>query len=304
MERRQLGRTGLTLPAIGFGCGNVGGLMVRGDAALRERAVAAALEAGIDYFDTAAQYGSEANLGAALRAARALQTASIGTKVRLSPEDLRDPAPALRAALEAGLRRIGRDHVDILHLHNQVDVALAPGVADGMERLVDAGRVRHAGVTGLGATADLQRAVGRFATMQTYVNLLNPSAFFPGAAGGAQDFAGVGRAAADAGMGVFAIRVMAAGAVAGPVARPPLAGGVGGALVQGADYAGDLARVAALPFPAGPEVALRFVLSLEGVSTALVGFSDLDQLAQAVRWAAAGPLPTEVVARIVAGARA
>ncbi len=70
MEYRVLGRTGLRVSQVGFGCGDVGGLMVRGGAADRVRAVATAQSMGINYFDTAPRYGngvSETNLGLALK---------------------------------------------------------------------------------------------------------------------------------------------------------------------------------------------------------------------------------------------
>lgn len=317
MDRRPLGRTGLTVSAIGFGCGNVGGLIVRGESSLRNRAVAQALAAGIDYFDTAAQYGegrSEENLGAALREAGALNSVTVGTKVRLGEADFGHSAAALRSALEAGLRRLGRGYADVLHLHNPWTPALTEAlddVADGLRRLVDAGLARHVGITGLGTTSALQRAVAsdRFETIQLYMNPLNPSGFFPGASRGAQDFTGLGREAASGGMGILAIRVMAAGAVAGPGPRPPLAGGVGRGLTPGGEYERDLARVAALSPLVGEmglesmaELALRFALSVEGVSVALVGFSDLEQIAQAVRWAERGPLPAPGVDRILEAA--
>jgi len=79
MEYRELGKTGLRVSALGFGCGNVGGLMIRGTAAERERAIARAVELGINYFDTAPSYGdgqSEQNLGAALRSRRARSTSA------------------------------------------------------------------------------------------------------------------------------------------------------------------------------------------------------------------------------------
>ena len=66
MEKRRLGKTGFEVSLLGFGCGAVGGLMTNGDPKDQERAVARALELGINYFDTAAQYGSgrsETNLG-------------------------------------------------------------------------------------------------------------------------------------------------------------------------------------------------------------------------------------------------
>ena len=58
MEYRTLGRTGLKVSALAFGCGDVGGIMVRGAPADRERAVARAVELGINYLDTAPSYGS------------------------------------------------------------------------------------------------------------------------------------------------------------------------------------------------------------------------------------------------------
>ena len=57
MEMRVFGRTGMQLSVLGFGCGAVGGLMVRGDPLDQERAVARAIAAGVNYFDTAVQYG-------------------------------------------------------------------------------------------------------------------------------------------------------------------------------------------------------------------------------------------------------
>ena len=84
METRTLGRTGLPVSALGFGCGAVGGLMVKGSPADQERAVARALELGINYFDTAAMYGngeSERNLGRVMKSLK--PDILIGTKVRV-----------------------------------------------------------------------------------------------------------------------------------------------------------------------------------------------------------------------------
>ena len=89
MEMRVYGRTGMRLSVLGFGCGAVGGLMVRGDPRDQERAVARALELGVNYFDTAAQYGngrSEENLGRVIKAMK-LDDIYVGTKVRLPPTE-------------------------------------------------------------------------------------------------------------------------------------------------------------------------------------------------------------------------
>jgi L-galactose dehydrogenase/L-glyceraldehyde 3-phosphate reductase len=53
MQLRVFGRTEMQLSVLGFGCGAVGGLMVRGDPADQERTVARAIAAGVNYFDTA-----------------------------------------------------------------------------------------------------------------------------------------------------------------------------------------------------------------------------------------------------------
>ena len=69
METRRLGRTGLDVSLLTFGCGAVGGLMTAGRAADQDRAVAWARDNGINHFDTAPLYGkgaSEENLGRAL----------------------------------------------------------------------------------------------------------------------------------------------------------------------------------------------------------------------------------------------
>jgi aryl-alcohol dehydrogenase-like predicted oxidoreductase len=118
-----LGKTGLTVSALGFGAGAVGGLMVRGEAADQARALARAIEAGITYFDTAPGYGdglSEENLGRALRAVDGWGRVVVGTKVRLEPADLADPAAAVRRSCEISLRRLGRERIDLLQVHNQV----------------------------------------------------------------------------------------------------------------------------------------------------------------------------------------
>lgn len=333
MEQRPLGKTGLSVSALGFGCGSVGGLLVRGERAAQTAAVARALEAGITYFDTAPSYGdgrSEENLGQVLRDLGAWRHAVVGTKVRLQPPDLGDPIAAIRRSCEASLRRLGRESVDLLQLHNPIAESSAAGesvagsstaipletvcglVAEGMQRLVSRGLVRHIGVTGLGQTAAVHAAVkaGRFATAQIYFNALNPSAGVPEARGGEQDFAGLIGAAAAAGVGVINIRVMAAGALSAQATRHANAGDPGPLLAGGAGYRHDLERAAAIRTLAGDlgydgpmELALRFALATPGISTVLVGYSDLTQLEDALRWTERGPVPAGVAARVVELAR-
>src|SRR3954454_16577265 len=120
MQMRIFGRTGMRLSVLGFGCGAVGGLMVRGDPADQERTIARAIAAGVNYFDTAVQYGdgaSEQNLGRVLQKLKPADVV-VGTKVRVPPGE--SIADAVTTSLEGSLARLGLDRVDIFHLHNPV----------------------------------------------------------------------------------------------------------------------------------------------------------------------------------------
>jgi aryl-alcohol dehydrogenase-like predicted oxidoreductase len=320
MEQRALGATGLTVSSLGFGCGAVGGLMVRGEPDNQRQAVSRALDAGIDYFDTAAQYGdgrSEENLGRVMRELGAWSRVVVGTKARLRAEDVADPARAIRASLQASLTRLGRSDVEVFHLHNPVALSRAADgslelatvlgeVAAGMRAVVEAGLARHVGFTGLGDSAAVREVVRAepYETVQTYFNVLNPSAGFTGHDGGQQDFEGLIDTAARAGRGVIVIRVLAAGAAAAEPVRAANAGDPGAGLVSGGSYAADVERArrvrdlaAELGLESPVELALRFGLSKPGVSTVLVGYSTLDHLEQAIKYAERGALSEDAVRR-------
>jgi L-galactose dehydrogenase/L-glyceraldehyde 3-phosphate reductase len=122
MEMRVFGRTGMQFSVLGFGCGAVGGLMVRGDPLDQERTIARAIAAGVNYFDTAVQYGdgeSERNLGRVLQRLKPAN-AVVGTKVRLPSSDFGCVAEAVAKSLEGSLARLRRERVDIFHLHNAI----------------------------------------------------------------------------------------------------------------------------------------------------------------------------------------
>ena len=119
MQYRTFGRTGLKVSELGFGCGAVGGLLVRGDPKDMVRGAARAIEAGVNYFDTANTYGdgeSERNLGRVLRELNA--EVLVGTKVRLAVTDMEEIEEAVAASVEGSLTRLGREYVDLIQLHN------------------------------------------------------------------------------------------------------------------------------------------------------------------------------------------
>ena len=325
MQYRPLGRTGLVVSEIGFGCGNVGGLMVRGTPAEQLDCALHAVELGINYFDTAPQYGdgrSETNLGPVL--ARLPAGTIVATKVTIGPDVLKDPEDLVRASVERSLRRLGRDRIDVLQVHTPITVrrddpgrgwsigvedVLAPrGIAEAIEAVRARGLVRFLGFTGLGDTEALHAVVdsGRFDVVQAYYNLLNPSAG-TGVPGGfkAQDFGRLIDRAARRGMGVVVIRVMAGGSLGGPVARTGHASpSIGGALSPGSGYKEDERRAGKLGFLVEgsalslPQAAVRFGLMHQGVSTVLVGFSDRKQIREAAACSGGMPIPDANMKRL------
>jgi len=312
MEMRPLGASGLHVSVLGFGCGAVGGLMVRGEARDQERAVAYAIELGVTYFDTAPGYGdgaSESNLGRALGLAR--PEVVVGTKFHAAA----GAAAGIAASLEASLRRLGRERVDLLQLHNPVSASGAAGtirpdvviseVLPALQALREQGKFRVAGFTAVGETAALHRvlAASGWGAAQIPFNLLNPSAsrVVP-ASMPAQDYAGTLEAAHAAGIGAIAIRTLAGGALSASEARHPLGAAMVEPIGSGPDYATDARRAwvyERIAREAGcasvVELAIRFVISHAGVSTAMVGLSSLDQLRTAAAAVGRGALAADTL---------
>jgi len=319
MERRRLGRTGLQVSVLGYGAGAVGGLFTKGAAVDQERAMARAIEAGINYFDTAAIYGngeSERNLGRALKALKA--DVVVGTKVRLVAEHRKDVAGAIVRGMEDSLKRMGRDHVDLFQLHNPlaaqdagdklaVDIALEQ-VAPAMEKLKASGKTRFIGFSGVGEPAALLRAVDSklFDTVQVVYNALNPSAGGPMPAGApGLDYGRLLDKAMAADMGTIIIRALAGGALSGTTDRHPLAMQDVPPIGSAPDFASDVARAKELePLVrdgvAGSltELGERFVISHPAVSTMLIGYSTLDHLEAAIAAVEKGPLPDAALQRL------
>src|SRR5215470_5012379 len=110
MQYRTVGKTGLRVSEIGFGCGNNAVLMVKAPYEDQVKAVRRALDSGITFFDTAYAYGlgkSEENLGRILKDLGANPV--ISTKIRLDADCVSDIKAATIRAVQAGLERLGRD---------------------------------------------------------------------------------------------------------------------------------------------------------------------------------------------------
>ena len=319
METRPFGDTGFTVSVLGFGCGAVGGLMVRGDPADQERAVAHALEAGVNYFDTAVQYGngeSERNLGRVLAKLKPADVI-VGTKVRLPPSDFHRIAEAVEQSLDGSLRRLGMERVDIFHLHNAITTEgggeslsarqVLEEVVPAFERLRDAGKTRFLGITAVGDTAALLEVIDAraFNSAQIVYNMLNPSAGAVLPAGyPAQDYGGLLDHAGTAGVGAIGIRVLAGGALSGEAARHPIASPPPEPIGSALSYDADLGRARRLmPLVTEghaanlAEAAIRYAIANRAIGTILVGIATIEQFEHALAAVNKGPLSAAALER-------
>lgn len=178
LETRQIGS--LHVSVIGLGCNNFG---KRLDQAATTAVVHAALDAGINFFDTADVYGgtlSEELLGRALAGRRS--SVVVATKFGLKLDERRPggASPAyIRAALEDSLRRLGTDYVDLYQLHQPDPNVPIAETLDALNELVRSGKVREIGSSNFSAAqirdADARVAAGaaRFASVQNEYSLLD-----------------------------------------------------------------------------------------------------------------------------------
>lgn len=326
MQMRVFGRTKMQVSVLGFGCGAVGGLMVRGDPADQERTVARAIATGVNYFDTAVQYGdgeSETNLGRILQKLKPSNVV-VGTKVRLPPADFGRIAEAVTTSLEGSLARLRLERVDIFHLHNPITekgggTALSvrqvlDDVVPAFERLRAQGKIRFLGLTAVGDTKALHQVIdaGAFDSAQIVYNMLNPSAAealpqnYP-----AQDYGRLFDHTKAAGVGVVGIRVLAGGALSGSAERHPIASPAPEPIGSAMNYDSDIDRARRLSplveegfVGSLTEAATRFAISSPSMGTILVGMATPQQFEDALAAVEKGPLPQAALDRLSALRRA
>jgi aryl-alcohol dehydrogenase-like predicted oxidoreductase len=324
VERRVLGRAGLAVSAIGFGCGPTAGLIASGQRDAQRAAVKRALELGIDYFDTAPLYAageSERNLGALLQELGA--SVHVATKVAIEQADFGDIRGTILRSVEGSLARLRQPRIAVLHLHNRVglqraaraefgsgallnlDDVLGPrGVAETFASLRADGVVDCCGCSAYGGDMDAVEQVvrgGSFDCVQVHYSILNATAWTPGPPGAAvRDYRGIAARAAAGGLGVLALRVLEAGLLTD---RPPSAGAGRPAGEATAAQRNSLVEVLgdeSLSDESLSEIALRFALSRPEITAALIGFSSVAQVEAAAASARKGPLPAPLLARVEA----
>ncbi|MEA2778402.1 MAG: hypothetical protein QOF90_3808 [Acetobacteraceae bacterium] len=320
METRIFGRSGLRLSILGFGCGAVGGLMVRGSAADQDKAIGMALDAGINYFDTAVQYGdgvSETNLGRILGARKPTGIA-VGTKVRVPSANFGAIAKTISDSMDGSLHRLQLDHVDIFHLHNPITLSgggeslsvaqVRDQVVPAFETLRRAGKTRFLGITAVGDTAALHQVIDAelIDSAQVSYNMLNASAAKPLPLNyPAQDYGRLFDHTQKAGVGVVGIRVLAAGSLSGVAERHPTASPPPEPIGSAHSYQMDLERARRLMplvtegFASSlAEAATRFAITHPAMGTILVGMATIEEFQASLAAVLKGPLPPAALDRL------
>jgi aryl-alcohol dehydrogenase-like predicted oxidoreductase len=271
---RALGQTGLLVSAVGLGAGRIGGDSTS-DADV-DRLVSAALDAGVNLFDSARSYGeSEARLGRALRGRR--ERAVLSTKIGYGIPGTEDwTGRCIEQGVDAALARFGTDRIDVCHLHScPLEVLRRGDVIEALSRAVAAGKVRAAAYSGENDALEWVVASGAFAAVQCSVSVVDQGVL-----------AGAVARASERGLGVLAKRPL--GNAPWRFTSRPAEGDVAEAWerfqamqLSGGDWADRFARFAA---------------HAPGVSSILVGTGTIEHLLAAVAAVARGPLPDEEIA--------
>lgn len=179
MQHRPLGRSGLSVSSLGLGCMGMSEFYGPRNDVESMATMEAALEAGIDFFDTADIYGhgdNEELVGRFLKGRRdkvVLATKYAIVRKRNSPERRIDNSPAyIRAACDASLKRLGVDHIDLYYMHRRNPETPIEDAVGAMAELVKVGKVKALGLSEVSAET-LRRAqkVHPIAALQTEYSL-------------------------------------------------------------------------------------------------------------------------------------
>lgn len=314
MEYVNLGATGLQVSRLCLGCMSYGD-PARGqhpwvlDEAAGRPFIRRALEAGINFFDTANAYSlgaSEEVLGRALRDFTTRDRVVIATKVympmREGPNGGGLSRRAIMAEIDASLRRLGTDYVDLYQIHRFDYRTPLEETLEALHDVVKAGKARYLGASSMAAwqfmkALGLQRANGwtRFVSMQNHLNLLYREE--------EREMLPLCRAE---GIGVIPWSPLARGRLARPwqsEATDRLAKDAVGANLYGkteeadrrvVDRVAEIARARGVP---QAQVALAWLLQVRGVTAPIIGATKAQQLDDALG-ALALTLTADEVARL------
>ncbi|MEZ5844951.1 MAG: aldo/keto reductase [Hyphomicrobiaceae bacterium] len=300
MHYTTLGRTGIRVSVAGLGCGGNSriGLGAGLDEAGSIAIVRAARDLGVNFFDTAEVYGTEELLGKALNRSERSEVV-ISTKSRYMKGTERMSADEVVANLDASLRRLGTDHVDVFMLHGvkPADVAWCrEALLPALLKARDAGKARHIGISTsppydpdqTAAVAALEEPA--FEVMMLAFHMLHQGArrdLFP-----RTQALGVGT------LMMFVVRNIFSrpGLLNETVARLVAEGKLDGAKVDASDPLGFLVRDGSAASLI--DAAYRFVRHEPGSDVVLFGTSSIAHLRSNIASILAPPLPAGDVARV------
>ena len=181
MEHRRLGNSGLQVSEVGLGCNNFG---QRLDEAGTRAVVDAAIDVGIDFFDTADMYGSqlsEVYVGRALRGRRddVIVATKCGFPMGPGPNNRGASRRYLLSAVEASLRRLDTDYIDLFQIHLPDPLTPIDETLRALDDCIRQGKIRYAGCSNFAGwqIADahwtaLRDHLNPFVTAQNHMNLL------------------------------------------------------------------------------------------------------------------------------------
>lgn len=306
MQHRTLGSSGFSVSEIGLGCWQLGGDFGPVEDERAEAIMAAADEAGIDFWDTADVYGaglSEERIGAYTAAHPGERTivTKVGRNGELYPDGY--TKRGVRSSLEGSARRLGGEALDLAQLHCvPTDVLRAGDILAWMEEFQDDGLIKHFGASvETIEEAHLAMAHPKLVSIQTIFNIFRQdhiTELFP--------------AATDADVGIIVRLPLASGVLSGKMTKDHTF-----AETDHRNYNADGAffsvgeTFSGVPFPTAVEfaqaveqikpaavsmvqLALRWILDQPAVSTIIAGVSKPQQVAQNASASALEPLGAEI----------
>ena len=318
MKKVKLGRTNLNISEVVLGGGWVGGLFIDPTYQIMEKALEISIKSGINWIDTAETYSegqSEKNIGDLLSALPIKDKLYISSKARLDPKSSESYGSQIDRKLDDSLKRLKTDRLDLYQLHNKITInesteTLTPSqvlkknsVCDIMEKIKEDSRVAHIGITALGDTKAIREVVntGCFDTAQIYYNLLNPTATFDEKGmWNDQDFSSLVSDCQTQNMGILGIRIFAAGLLATDIRH-----GREIPVTHMIDIKEEERRVHRIYEIVGEtygnraQFAVRYGLSDNSLHCTVLGLATLEHLENAIQAVEMGPLPEDVLEKIL-----
>jgi aryl-alcohol dehydrogenase-like predicted oxidoreductase len=314
MKYRDFGTTGLKVSEIAFGAGAVGGLLINQKDESKRQAFRMALDAGINWFDTAPSYGngqSEESLGWLLQEVE--ESPYISTKFTI---DTRNPDiyGQIERSLIGSLDRLKLGKVTVLQLHNHIgattdkrilgisEILKPHGVLDILDGFKAQGMIDHFGITALGDTTSITKVIksNRITSAQVYFNLLNPSAALtPPASWPYYNFTGLVDTCFEHGVAPMNIRVFSAGVIATEVRHGREAPLTLGDTVESEERkAKAIFEALGDRYGSRAQTAIRFALAQSRLACVVIGLAELSHLSEAIEAEDLGPLSDTALTEI------